>query len=239
MNFRVNIFVFFILAINLAACAIQKSNLIAYEPVKTTEITPLTATFKTSVHNTTGSEQSFIWKLIRSANKIEVLREDTAQSEIWSRTSNDLWYYEKAFHEDRTVVQYSPVDLKTLGIQPQWLNAATAINPKILQALSPGHAGKNFFGFLSTKYTGPVGHTDYTVIWLKDVALPAQIIQVNEEHKIKTQLLNIEPLSQFNTPFTNLISYRLIDYSDLGDMERDPFVKKIQHSLPASHAHVH
>lgn len=37
----------------------------------------------------------------------------------------------------------------------------------------------------------------------------------------------------------NISRYRFIEYSDLGDMERDPFVIKVQHSLLGAHEHSH
>ena len=244
MTFRIHLFVLIVLAACLTACTSQSRNPVSFnpipfEPITSADIKPVVATFKTTVNNPTGSKHDFVWTLIRSADKIEVLRTDNGQSEIWSRTSKDLWYYEKAFHDDRAVVQYSPVDLKSLGIEPQWMNAATAVNPKILEALSPGRAGKPFLGHSSAEFKGQIEHTEYSVSWLQDMALPAEIVQKNAANKVDTQLVSIEPLTQTNTAFSDILSYRLIDYSDLGDMERDPFVRKIQHSLPAHHAHEH
>lgn len=236
-------------AVHFAGCASQNRAPVEFTPASVSDITPVIATFRTHVSNKGDSnkegsnkertEHEFMWMLIRNSDRIEVKRADNGQSEIWSRTSNDLWYYEKAFHDDQTVVQYSPVDLKTLGIEPQWLNAATAVNTKIMSALNPGRADKPALGYSSAKFKGQIDGTDYSVFWLKDIALPAEIIQTTEQNEINTQLISVEALAQSDKSFSDIQSYRLIDYSDLGDMERDPFVRKIQNTLPASHAHGH
>jgi len=236
---KVKIFFLISLVMSLLGCATHQHNKIAFEPPSASNLTAQVAKFVTTIHSPSQSEQRLSWTLIRSADKIEVLREDSSQSEIWSRTSNDLWYYEKAFHNDLTIVQYSPVDLKSLGIKPQWLNAATAVNIKILALLSPGYQGKELLGFSSTKFKGRVEQTDYAITWLDEPALPAQISQVTNDIKTMTRLISVATLEQSDTTFSDIRSYRLIDYSDLGDMERDPFVRKIQHALPSNHSHDH
>jgi hypothetical protein len=38
---------------------------------------------------------------------------------------------------------------------------------------------------------------------------------------------------------TDITQYRIIEYSDLGDMERDPFVMKVLNQIPGGHSHSH
>jgi hypothetical protein len=76
------------------------------------------------------------------------------------------------------------------------------------------------------------------VLWLPDENLPARIVRKDKTGSVELRLVEITPLSaakQNPIAVEEIANYRQIDAADFGDMENDPFVKK----LMAAEGHHH
>lgn len=217
-------------------CALQSDELSEPLPlnVSTKNLSPLVAEFVTTTSGNTVVNRA---KLVRSIGVIEWFYLASNTGERWTKTTNDLWFYSKIFHADRQVIEYSPVDLNMLGIHQQW--QAFAINPDILHALTPIRHAPDFHGWQSVLYAGEVNGVAYEVLWLPQVSLAARVTAIQGKQKTMTEMVRL--YLNKNAPFSlsNTSRYRTIEYTDLGDMERDPFVLKIQHELLDHHGHSH
>lgn len=224
----------------LLSCASHKPAQVPYQAKSADTLPNLAAEFETKVIIANQQQSApATWRLFRTPQKTEMMSLSAGTSDVWSRTSRDLWFYEKLYHQDKQVVQYTPVDLKVLGISPLGLNQSFAVNPTILTAIGPGEQSQAIMGQRSLIFSGKFEGVDYKIVWLPDLHLAARV-----ERKT-AQVTTIDTLKRYFTlasspwQFTNTLGYRLIDYSDLGDMERDPFVVKIQSQMTAGHGHNH
>ncbi len=218
---------------------VEQKTIYEYQSVKSKQLINITAQFTTSTANTRTATADAHWRLLRERGRVELLHLNSNTSEIWNETSNDLWFYQKVFHNDQQVIEYSPVDLKVLGMQPQWLSLALAINPRVLSAMGAGKPDKSFYGWKTEKYKGQIKGATYEVLWLPELAIAARVKCTEAGITSTTEMQ--KPFLMAESPWQtiNISGYRLIDYSDLGDMERDPFVIKIQGDILGGHDYKH
>ncbi|HEX7762400.1 MAG TPA: hypothetical protein VF433_02135 [Cellvibrio sp.] len=217
-------------------CAFQSDELTESLPlnVNTKTLPPLVAEFVTTTSGSTVVKRA---KLVRSVGVIEWFYLANNTGERWIKTTNDLWFYSKIFHTDRQIIEYSPVDLNLLGIHQQW--QAFAINPDILHALTPIRHAPDFHGWQSVLYAGEVNGVIYEILWLPQVSLAARVTAIQGKQKTMTEAARLHVNENAPISLSDTSRYRTIEYTDLGDMERDPFVLKIQHELLDHHGHSH
>lgn len=232
-------YLLFAIFIYLIGCSTTPNTLTHYQPVNPQQLRPIAAEFVTTTSIKGHSPVTNIWRIQRDSQRVELVRLDSQIGEIWSKTSQDLWFYQKAFSEDKQVIEYSPSDLAALGVQPQWLPIALAVDPKVLESLGNGKQGKTIHGFKTQRFKGKFQDAHYEITWIPELALAALVKYSKDEMSSVTEVKIPYPLAE--SPWTPLDvgRYRLIDYSDLGDMERDPFVVKAQSQLPGGHSHAH
>jgi len=201
-------------------------------------LSTLTAEFTTRIYGK-GNDNTTQWHLWRSPERVEWLNISANTSEIWTKTSQDLWFYSKAFHTDQQIIEYSPVDLNLLQVAPAWQSFAAAVDPALLQKLSKTKKINPLDGFQRIQYRGTLDHATYEVEWLPELSLATQVKIVEAGVTRVTELKQLLLTSSSIKIPQNISRYRVIEYSDLGDMERDPFVMKIQHSLFGAQEHFH
>lgn len=223
----------------LAGCTIQQASQsgATQNPVATS-LSTVNAEFTTRVYGN-GSDALTHWHLWRSPTRVEWLDITTNTSEIWTKTSQNLWFYSKAFHADQQVIEYSPVDLNLLQVAPAWQSFAAAINPALLQKLPKTHDISPLDGMNRVQYRGTIDQVVYEVDWLPELALATRVKTVEKGVTRVTELKQPLLTPDDSKAPQNISRYRFIEYSDLGDMERDPFVIKVQHSLLGAHEHSH
>ena len=203
--------------------------------INTQNLPPLAAEFVTTISGDDSTVNSA--RIVRTASTVEWIYLTSNTSELWTKTSNDLWFYSKVFHADRQVIEYSPVDINLLGIQQQWQQLA--INPDILHAATSTKPAADFRGWQSVIYTSEVEGITYEVLWLPQLSIAARVIAKQGKQKTVTEIRTLYVNQQAPFTFSDITHYRTIEYTDLGDMERDPFVMKIQHELLDHHGHLH
>lgn len=233
------IFLLLTLFICLAACSTTSKTATQFQPINSQVLKPIAAEFETTSTSPGQAPVTSAWRIQRDSQRVELARLDSHISEVWSRTSQNLWFYQKVFAQDQHVIEYSPSDLAALGIQPQWLPLALAIDPKVLEALGTAKSSKPLFGFETQRFKGELHGASYDVIWIPELALAARVKYSKDGMSSVTEVKKPYELAQAPWSPVDTSRYRLIDYSDLGDMERDPFVMKVQSQLPGGHVHAH
>ncbi len=231
----------FVLPISFIGCATNPDSeaTAQYQPINPQQLRPIAAEFVTTTTAKGHSPITSEWRIQRDNQRVELMRFDSGIGEVWSKTSQDLWFYQKVFSRDQQVIEYSPADLAALDVQPQWLSIALAIDPNVLESLRVGKPGKAIHGYQTQQFKGQFQGADYEVTWIPELALAARVKYSNGDMASVTEIKVPYPLAESHSAQINTNRYRLIDYSDLGDMERDPFVMKVQSQLPGGHMHTH
>lgn len=191
---------------------------------------------ESSAHAAEGTARSE-WQFWRSAGRIEMNIPARQTGEVWMQDGNTL-FYQKLFHADRKIVEYQSADLDALNVPVQWRTNELMIDPQVLQQLQV--EDEHWIdGHPALELSGTVDGIEYDVVWRVDLNLPQQLSKQDAAgNRETTRLLDAQLLSSSTAP-PDSSQYEIIDYADLGDRERDPFVLKVQNQLPGGHAHAH
>jgi hypothetical protein len=183
-------------------------------------------------------EESMVsWHFFRQQNRIDIDNITARTGEVWLRDGKTL-IMRQLFHDDRKGVEYLTDDFAVLGMKPSWDRQALLLDPHTLQQL-PETGAYWLDGYPVRSYRGKVDGQQLEIIWRVDNNIPYSITRLHDDEKEITRLQASYPLSQSPWQYNNGEDYELMDYTDLGDRERDPFVIKIQSQLPGGDVHHH
>lgn len=169
------------------------------------------------------------WFFWRTPNMIQTQDADGDHGELWQKTDNGSIQYRKLYHTDKTAVEYMPADMPTNNMSFDWLKLSSMLSQQELDALKPVKKTK-VLGHDAELRKGKVGEQNLEVVWLLDENLPAQIVRKDKSGSVELKLVEITPLSTAHkkpVSIEDINNYRQIDAVDFGDMENDPFVKKV------------
>ncbi|NOT83320.1 MAG: hypothetical protein HOP02_00770 [Methylococcaceae bacterium] len=194
-----------------------------------TTVTPLNKSKAPSKHT---------WFFWRTPEMIQTLDADGDYGEIWQRTVTGSIQYRKLYPSDKTAVEYMPADNPTNNLSFEWGKLSNMLSQQELEALKPV---KNLqvMGRNAQLRKGKIDGQTVAVQWLTNENLPASIIKKNSAGTMELRLVAIQPLVTANRKpiaIEAIANYRHIDAIDFGDMENDPFVKKV---LAAEGGHHH
>lgn len=178
--------------------------------------------------------------LVRAADRIEY-RQQGEPVELWRQTPDGINRLELFAAEKRSVA-WAPGDLRTVGRMPQWQQLASPINPQLRDKLKRDGTAKAL-GLSAERYRGESAEGKPIALeWLADEGLPAYYRTGPAKPKAgdagfyELTLVKLERLPAADA-FTATDGYRETDYTDLGDMELDPFAAN--YLKRNGHAHEH
>jgi hypothetical protein len=180
-------------------------------------------------HDKSIAPLSTAWFFWRKPDMIQTLDADGDNGELWAQTANGSIQYRKLYHADKTAVEFMPADNPTNNMRFDWIRLSSMLSQQELDALKPVKTTK-VMGRSAELRKGKTEGQAMEVLWLTDERLPAKIIRTTKTGTVKLRLVEIEPLSTAHRkPIAteDIANYRQIDAADFGDMENDPFVKKV------------
>lgn len=180
-------------------------------------------------HAKSKASSSNAWFFWRKPDMIQTQDADGDHGEVWERTTNGSILYRKLYHADKTAVEYMPADMPTNNMSFDWLKLSNMLNQQELNALNLVKK-THVFGRSAELRKGKIDNQIIEVLWLTDDNLPAKIIRKDKASRIELRLVEITPLSAASrkpVEVEEIADYRHIDAIDFGDMENDPFVKKV------------
>lgn len=169
------------------------------------------------------------WFFWRKSGMVQTQDADGDYGEIWERTGNGVIQYRKLYLVDKTAVEYMPADMPSNDMSFDWLKLSSMLSQEELDALKLVKRTQ-VFGRSAELRKGKVDGQNIEVLWLTDEELPARIVREDQTGRVELRLAEIAPLSEARRQplgLEEIANYRHIDAVDFGDMENDPFVKKV------------
>ena len=210
-------------------------------------LTPVAARYAVTVvpppsAKTHDKPKTHTWYFYRDAQRIALLKGNV--DEIWYRDGQQRISFERVFHEDERVVDYSTGELQTLRVIVHWAELSSFVHPDELRQLklnSKHGAGNATLLHLS----GVVGQERLAVDWLPALQLPKRITRQDKSgFKVRMELVeSAEPAPHaWPPPGAKSADYLHLDAADFGDMGYDPVVRKsealdVRLGWRAAHAH--
>lgn len=183
-----------------------------------------------------AEEAWFFW---RQGDMIQTRDADGDHGEIWQKTATGAIQYRKLYHQDKTAIEYMPGDQPTNNLNQDWLKLANMLSPQELNELKLVKKTKAL-GRAAELRRGEKDGKAIEVVWLIDEQLPASLIRKDQSGSVELRLTALSPAAsapwQAASP-AEIANYRHIDAVDFGDMENDPFVKKVMAQEGHHHHH--
>lgn len=199
---------------------------------------PVAAEFRTTVEPAQGGNSSTEWRFWRSHDRIERENPAAQSGDLWVRDGKML-FHTRLYHADRRGIEYHDDDLQILNAAPEWIALSTLLDPGLIGVLRERENGWRD-GYPYRRYTGAVEDVVWDITVRTDWMWPTRIERRGADRQVET----VELLRSFEfgrSPWQPVDSadYDMLDYADLGDHERDPFVMRIQAEAGGGHMHGH
>lgn len=194
----------------------------------------LIATYKSEVVARGHKPQITVWTLERRPERVEIreLKHDTG--EIWRRDQHGNISFERVFHKQRRIVDYTASDLRSLESYPSWQRVSEIADAQLFGSTLKRAGSTRAFGKTAERYKGRSGELDVEIVWLTNERLPYKVKQQSRSQRTELTLTRLAPLNDLRKGDPTS-SYTRLDYADLGDGPSDPFFKQL--SEHAEHKH--
>lgn len=196
-----------------------------------TEVNPVAARFEVTIDRQRvdpihAKPQLYTWYFYRNSQQIALLKENV--DEVWYRDSSQRLSFERVFHQDERVVDYSTGELATLNIHVDWAALSRFVDPIELSQLNL--VSRNGTGKTQCLHLrGKIGKERIEVDWLPALQLPQKITrQMHGASSVRMRLVAAysNPMLQWPVVGARSVQYLHLDAADFGDMDYDPVVKK-------------
>lgn len=163
------------------------------------------------------------WYFIRETQRISVIKPGI--EEIWHRSDAGQLSFDRIFHADKRIVEYTPGELRTLMVVPKWAELGALFDPDKLGQLQarPGPAGADW-----ARYSGKLGAEHIELEWLPAQTLPRKLVRSMKGRAVRFTLLaqHARAPADWPCPEQGSADYQRTDAADFGDMQADPFIHK-------------
>ncbi|MDO9162323.1 MAG: hypothetical protein Q8N35_12355 [Methylococcaceae bacterium] len=217
----------------LSACAQQPGKPLQIQRLE--QLPALAAEFETIVDSDDG-QQRYHWRFWRTSKRVETHNLQDNTGEIWTKSTDGKIAYERVFHDQKQVIEYTPGDLNAIGAVPDWSAIATLLNQSMIAGLVED-GREQVLGRPASHYQSNNADAPIEITWLDREQLPALIKRNDKGHTISTRIIGIYPLAESPGPYQRSTNYRYTDFADIGDKESDPFIQSIQHKIKGGHNH--
>jgi len=163
--------------------------------------------------------------LVRSPGRIEHQFVERGYSELWLRDTRGELEHVRSFPRDGKSVHYTPGDLRTIALAPDWSALCSLLGAGELASLTPQGKQRVLDKRPARVLRGSLRAQPARLVWLDDVALPAELSLGRGKSKVVIKLLSLSAC----TPALcapEKTELRSLEFADLGDMEYDPFVRR-------------
>lgn len=195
------------------------------------ELAPVAARYAVTIERATAGSsrvkpQLHTWYFYRDAERIALLKGSV--DEVWFRDNHERVSFERVFHDDDRVVDYSTGELATLNVTVDWAALSTFVDPSELAQLKVvSKQGKGKDARLHLR--GRVGQERVRIDWLPALQLPQSLTrQVKGGVTVRMVMLESSSglLPSWPVMGGKSANYLHLDAADFGDMEDDPVVRK-------------
>ena len=177
------------------------------------------------------------WRLWREADRQVREYPENHTAEHWSRDGKTV-FHTKYFHAEQRGIEFQQDDLEMVGALPGWQQIALLVSPDVLSAL-PVRASGTRQGYPWIRLAGTHNSVKWDVTLRTDLMLPMTVRRESDTEVEQLTLVSAAPLAQADWRPEAVETYGVLDFADLGDNERDPFVLRVQNHLGIAHEPVH
>ncbi len=195
------------------------------------EYQPLVGLYESTVININNPQKVYkrSWYLIRSEGHLEIRDMQGHEGELWEKENDGQIYYTKLFHKQKQAIDYLPGDLLALERKVNWNKINQIIDTNLFGEPLHFIGGNTIQGRFANIYQGKINEVKTKVHWLEREKIPASIRQSFRDKTVTIELQEVWQMNQAPISHTIIDKYHHTDFSDIGDLEADPFLKQLIH----------
>jgi hypothetical protein len=161
------------------------------------------------------------WTLTRSPSLVALHKGDT--EELWRRDASGV-RLERIYRTERHVVEYAAGELRALGIEPDWQALGSLFDERRLQHLSLQRRATP-----RAHYRGELNGERVDLEWDPMLHLPLRLTRRAKSAQVHFERLEAHAGVPAGWPEAGAgtTDFQRIDAADFGDMESNPFVRKV------------
>ena len=185
-------------------------------------------TFTVENRGSTTQAEHEDWYLWREATQIETRSGSGETSEIWRRDWEGFISYQRVSHTDQQVIDYTPDDLSSLQLSPDWAHLTSIISHDFITLNLDDGGQVETLGKQARRYQGTVNGVEIEVWWLEAEQIPALFRQTSGAQVTTLRLQEVYPLEQSPWLRARADQYAHVNFDELTDQESDPFARRLQ-----------
>jgi hypothetical protein len=198
---------------------------------------PVAAEYRSTLQFGAAPGQSTIWRFWREADRIERENPAGGTGELWQRDGATT-FLTRIYHTDRKGIEYRDDDLDILNALPQWQQLSLLIPSGLVKELAVAEP-ESRGGVPLRHFRGVVEGATWDITFRTDLMLPVEILVARGDRQQHLELLQVAGLADAPWQPRSTAGYEIIDFTDLGDRERDPFVMRLSAEEGYAHVHAH
>ena len=195
------------------------------------------AEYRSTAASEGSTPESRTWRYWRDTDSIERENVAAGTGERWERDGRTL-FLTRLYHADRKGIEYRSDDLEILNATPAWAQLALLVDPAVLAGLTEIESGWTD-GVPVRHYAGTFDGATWDVRVRTDLMLPVAVRVERGAVTETVELVRAGPRDPAPFEPTRATGYEIIDYADLGDRERDPFVMRVTAAEGYAHGYAH
>lgn len=180
-------------------------------------------------------EQTSQWRFWRGEAQLTSESLDDHTGELWQRDGATL-FHRKLYHEDKRSIEAQLDNDQPAAGAPVWTQQALLVNPPLVSKLKETKSGWRD-GYPYRRYAGTVDGAQWDIVVRVDWMLPVVIERRQEQLSVRTEATAVYELKDAPWRPTDASGYEVIDATDLGDRELDPFVQRVHREMGGIHRH--
>lgn len=170
--------------------------------------------------------QRLTWYFYRDAQRVALLKGSV--DELWFRDAQQRISFERVFHDDERVVDYSTGELATLDVKVDWAALSHFVDPtelsqlKVVSRYGQGSQAR-------VRLRGQLGRERVTVDWWPALQLPHRLVREAKGGttvRFELQASAPTPPDSWPQPSVKSANYLHLDAADFGDMGYESVVRK-------------
>jgi hypothetical protein len=182
------------------------------------DLMPLAAQYRATWQGTRRPARGEVWTFYRENRRIALLKPQ--EQEIWLRDRSGV-RLQRLFDSERTLVDYSAGELRTLRIEAEWPALATLFDERLMAQLRRQQGDR---------WSGRLGVEQLTLQWDPQRRLPVMLSRRGPHGTLTLTRLAVAagtPPPHWPLPTPDRDDYDRIDAADFGDRADDPFVRRL------------
>lgn len=173
--------------------------------------------------------QKHLWKVIKS-NDI-FIKEKKHITELWHQSGNGIGLI-NVLNAEKMAIEYHSGDFDSMNMAIKW-DDVTALVPSMLlkKAYYIPNSEFPYWQYETVVYKTNMNGSSFTIRWIPEISMPAQIVEETNSEVVETILLNAYQSDPIDIDeWLSRYVQTSYDFADIGDNESDPLLKKLMNS---------